>query len=287
MEIKKVEYASYKECYEVTIGDKTLVITTLFGPRILHFGFTGKENILYINMNEDLSKQDEFIFYGGHRLWISPERIQTEHPDNHPCSVIEGKGELTVTSRDPVLNFDKSITIIDRQGRVVIRHRVTNHDGHLYDGALWAITCVVPQGTAFLPWRSKGDWKTNKIVYWQQWLDHATNIGSEQYSKTPDLFLIKPNGEKGKVGTSGDEGFIGITHNNYTFIKKFDRLPLTCYPDDNCAIQSFQCSDFVELETLGPLLTFTPGLTFEHTEEWILTGKGVDPGNADEIRKLL
>jgi hypothetical protein len=287
MEIRIVEYESYKDCYELILGDKKMVITTRFGPRILHFGFLNKRNILYVSKNEDLSKKDEFIFYGGHRLWIAPERIYTYHPDNHPCTVDKEEEKLMVTSHDPVLHINKSITIMEKENRIFVRHGIINVSDYLFDGALWAITCVIPEGTAFLPWCSHGNWKMNKIIYWQSWIGHSTNMDSEQYKKTNDLFLITPNGEEGKVGTTGDEGFIGVTHKEYTFIKKFDQIPLPCYPDDNCAVQSYQCRDFVELETLSPIVPFPPGISREHTEEWILTQREVNPEKGEEVRALL
>lgn len=286
MQIRQTIFENHASCYELTLNNQRMVVTAGFGPRILHLDIDNGRNILFVDHERKLHRQDWFI-YGGHRFWVSPETEATYNPDNAPCQVNQGNDIFTVTQYDVLSKLEKSITISARNDRFHVTHTLVNRGDLLYTGALWALTCVLPEGTVFFPWGSVGDWDIKKIQYWQKWPGQISDIGSSQYVQGKDLFLIRPTGEKGKVGTGGYEGFIGVTNQNYTFIKKYARDPAGNYPDDNCAIECYTCQDFIELETLSPLYTLQPNVPYRHNEEWILCNKAVDPANGKEVRKLL
>lgn len=286
MKIKKVEFSGIPNCYELSIGKQKLVVTTDFGPRVLYLSIGDSGNILFFDKDKKLKYKDWYV-YGGHRLWTSPETAATYDPDNDPCQVEEKGGKLSVSHFDKKLEFSRTMIFSEQNDRFCVEHVITNKSEVLFPGAIWALTCVLPQGITFFPWGTPDEWKVKKAVYWQKWMTHGSNLASKQWIQGPDLFMIKPTGEEGKVGTAGWEGFIGVTAKGYTFIKKFDRLPTNDYPDDNCAIQCYTCDKFIELETLSPNTVFRPNVPVRHKEEWILSAKEVNPENGAEVRKLL
>ncbi len=286
MKIKKIAFFRIPNCYELSIGKQKLVVTTEFGPRILHLSIGKSGNILFVDEKRECKYKDWFL-YGGHRLWTSPETGATYNPDNERCLIAEKEGALSVTHFDRKLEFSRTMNFSEQNGRFCVEHVIENKSEVLFPGAIWALTCVVPKGIAFFPWGTPDEWKIKKAVYWQKWMTHGSDPASKQWVQGPDLFMVKPTGEEGKVGTAGWEGFIGITNSNYTFIKKFDRLPTNDYPDDNCAIQCYTCNKFIELETLSPNTVFRPNVPVRHKEEWILVDKQTNPENGAEIRRLL
>jgi hypothetical protein len=240
MDIKKAAFWGYPNSYECHIGDKKLVIMTDFGPRILHLSIGDRGNMLFLDEGTPL-KKDAWNCYGGSRLWIAPETIQTYSPDNEKCEVNLEKDRITVSSEDKALKLRRSMTVFESHGHFAVEIKVVNTGDSLYSGALWSLTCMDPAGTAFFPWGTGTDsWNTKKIIYWQKWIDHSSQLGSKQYTQGNDLFIIRPTGEEGKVGTSGHEGFIGFTSKKGTFIKKINRLATNDYPDDNCAIECYK-----------------------------------------------
>lgn len=42
--VKKAEYKGWKNCIEISNGIIDMIVTTDVGPRIIRFGFVGKEN---------------------------------------------------------------------------------------------------------------------------------------------------------------------------------------------------------------------------------------------------
>jgi hypothetical protein len=286
MQIEKVEVSDNRNCYECRLGEKRLVITADFGPRIIRLSAGGGPNVLFVDEGKRMGR-DDWLLYGGHRLWIGPETAGTYAPDNDPCRVESDGHGIIVTARDEALGLEKSITVCERGDDFLVTHTVVNRSDTLVVGAVWALTCITPKSTAFFPWGTGGDWDLKKIVYWKKWMNHATDVRGSQYVPTDDLFLIRPDGSEGKVGTSGHEGFIGATGDGFCFVKRFDRRPGAPYPDEDCAVQCYTCADFVELETLSPLTTFFPNAPVVHEEEWIIRDRAVDPQDGRAVRSLV
>ncbi len=287
MNIKEIDYSSFGKCIEIKMGNKTMVVSKEFGPRILHFSINDNDNILFTDDEKSITNNKGWYMYGGHRLWLAPEGSNTYNPDNQECKIEQNENEITFSGYDPRLKLELKLTIYTKNNKIFVKNSLLNTGNSLDHGGIWAITCVKPEGIVFIPWSSQSNFKLNKIIYWQEWMGNITNITSKQYIPTKDLFLIEPTGEIGKVGTAGHEGFIGITNDNYTFIKKFKRELSNNYPDDNCAIECYLCDRFIELETLGPNTVFMPDIPVEHIEEWILIEKKIDPYNGNEIRKIV
>ncbi len=282
MQIEKMEFSGTRNCYECRIGDKRLIITADFGPRILSLSVGGSPNVLFVDGQRRMGN-GKWLLYGGHRLWIAPETAWTYAPDNDPCRVDQSAERITVAAMDGTLGLEKSITVSERGGDFIITHTVVNRSDTLVNGAIWALTCVTPRATVFFPWGTGGDWDLKKIVYWKRWMNHATDPKGSQYIPTDDLFLVRPDGSEGKVGTSGTGGFIGATGDGFSFVKRFVRLA-AAYPDEDCAVQCYTCADFVELETLSPLGTFFPNAPVVHEEEWDIRDGAVDPRDGQAVR---
>ena len=63
-------------------------------------------------------------------------------------------------------------------------------------------------------------------------------------------------------------------------MKKTDVEKDAKYPDFGCNFEVFTNPDFLELETLGPLVELQPGEMVEHVEHWWLFGHV--PGGENE-----
>lgn len=96
MDLKEIDFENYGKCVQLSNGVIDLVVTIDCGPRVVRFGFIGNENILYNDLDRKFKVQNEFMddyysegaacyFYGGHRLWLAPERMPESYfPDNDP-----------------------------------------------------------------------------------------------------------------------------------------------------------------------------------------------------------
>lgn len=286
MNIEKTTFGDW-EAYRLTVGDAEMVVVTGVGPRIMSLRAGAGDNILFVD-DTDIARGDWRI-YGGHRLWVSPENEDCYAPDNEPCEVSAGDGVLTATAPVPALTgLKKEITISSRGDRFVVSHAVTNTAEMLYCGAIWALTCVAPRGVVVLPWGTGGEWDQKKVIFWSKWGGtHTSDVETNQWRPGNDLFRVHPTGEEGKMGTNPAEAWMALCRYDATFIKQYEHDAWLTYPDDNCSAEIYTCEHFVEMESLGPVMTLAPGEKMTHEEVWTITGETVNPGDGEGLRALL
>ena len=62
--------------------------------------------------------------------------------------------------------------------------------------------------------------------------------------------------------------------NGELFLKQYRPDPSKTYPDFGCSFETFTNSEFLEIETLGPMTKIQPSESVTHVETWSLH-KGV------------
>jgi len=64
-------------------------------------------------------------------------------------------------------------------------------------------------------------------------------------------------------------------------------VPHAQYPDFGCNFELFTNAEFLELETLGPVVTLQPGQATHHTEHWWLFDGVPSIDTEDDIRSAI
>ena len=290
LQIEQTEFRGWGEAYRLRLEEAELVVVTEVGPRVISLSVGGGPNLLFVDEDTVGRGQGDadWHIYGGHRLWVAPETAHTYAPDNARCQVELSNDGLTVTAPlTPQTGLQKRVTFTARDGRFVVDHSVRNTSDVLYTGAVWALTCVRPEGVVVFPWGRGGTWDLKKIVYWNRWMDHGSDVNSPQWRPGPDLFSVVPTGEEGKVGTNSPEGWVALCRKDATFLKSRAWVSGASYPDDDCSLQVYTCGQFIELETLSPSSVFYPGAEVLHREFWTVTAEAVDPADGAALRRLL
>lgn len=290
MDIERTAFGRWSEAYRLTVGDAQMIVVTEIGPRILSLTVGGSPNLLFVDEDLSLSRpkgDSAWYIYGGHRIWVAPESEASYAPDNSPCAVVvSDSGMEAVAPADPESQLQKRLAIGEQDGRFVVSSGLLNRGDALYLGAPWAITCVVPTGVVAFPWGSGGVWDLKRITYWNQWMDHSSDVTSPQWDPGPDLFRVTPTGEEGKVGTNSPEGWVAWCRDDATFVKSREWAAAD-YPDDGCSLEVYTCEQFVELETLGSLRYLHPGAEMVQEEVWTVSAESVDPRDGEALRRLV
>ena len=97
--MKTENYKNYGNCAVLERGGVKVMVTLDIGPRIIWFG-TEDLNFMNEDLERNVSKGGEFFdehygkgttwyLYGGHRVWKSPEDLETYTPDNVPVEAEE------------------------------------------------------------------------------------------------------------------------------------------------------------------------------------------------------
>ena len=72
--LEKISYGGWENCLKLSGDSIELVITLDVGPRVIRLGTPGGQN-LFKEFEDQMGKTSgtEWMSFGGHRLWHSPE----------------------------------------------------------------------------------------------------------------------------------------------------------------------------------------------------------------------
>jgi hypothetical protein len=276
--IEKIDYKGWRNCYRVSNGDIELVITGDVGPRIIRVGFAGGQN-LFKEFPEQLGKSGEhdYQFRGGHRVWVAPERLATSWATDNVAVQIEIKGDVIEATEpvEPATGLQKRFVIrmAESGGKVEVQHRIKNTNPWAIEFAPWTLTMMAPGGTGITGFPPRGKhpevlMPTNPLVMWAY-----TDLSDPRWRITKKYLTLRQdakNGSPQKIGLFNPHTWEAYLLGSELFLKQTTADPARTYPDFGCSLETFTNTDFLEMETLGPLQTVAPGASAEHTERWSL-----------------
>lgn len=255
---------------------KMIVIADV-GPRIMHVSVEGSPNLMY-EEPENLGKTggDEFRMYGGHRFWIAPENERTTLPDNHSAYVDQHEDGITVSTQVGDLRKHIRISLASDVAAAYVTHTVTNVGSHPTKLAPWALTVFRAGGEAALPLPPPAPWGPKHLLpeasltLWSY-----TDLGARCWRIVPGFVRLEQRsvGSSGfgmqKIGIRNRRGWAAYRVDDVVFRKTAEWSEAT-YPDFGCNLEVFANSEFLELETLGPLEILAPSQSCSLVEHWRL-----------------
>lgn len=261
-------------------GDTRLIVSTDFGPRILHYSLDGGENIL--GWHPDLKVETALGTwkpYGGHRLWLAPECMPLSYVPDDDAVEYEIDGERSVRlfqKNDPNSKTQRSMTVslAAAGSKVFIGHSITNTGETEIELATWAITIMAPGGTVIVPNEPLASYDADS-------LRPVRTISLWPYTDLSDPRLMFETGSIRlrvdasvctplKFGVLNKQGWAAYVWKNVRFLKTFKFLDGPKYPDMNSNNEIYTDGSFIEIETLSPLTNLLPGETVGHSEQWEL-----------------
>ena len=284
--LERFSYRGWNNTYRLSNGTVELVVTADVGPRILFYGFCGGENRLH-EVAEDAGKAggSEFRLYGGHRLWVSPEIARTYYPDNAPVAVSQHGNAVRFSAPregvSPGTNLQKELEIVlaETGSEVRITHRIRNDDAQPTTLAPWSPTMMRPGGRAILPLSPRFAMDQDhylSVGVFGMWsfTDFADTRWVLGTSYIQLKHLANPQGrfKEQMGGIYNAAGWGAYFNQGHLFVKRSAVLSDVRYPDFGCNFEVFTNPDFLELETLGPVVELQPRQSVEHVERWWLFG---------------
>ncbi|HEX2986365.1 MAG TPA: hypothetical protein VHO71_06080 [Caproiciproducens sp.] len=283
VEVKEIHFENFGRCVQISNGLIDVVVTIDLGPRIIRLGFLNEPNVLfndlerkYVNRSEKLSerygKDAVFYSYGGHRVWLSPERMpETYYPDNEPViyGILPGGVSFTPGKQkrnEMQLGFE--VMLGDGASDIMVVHTAKNCSKEKQTCALWALTMANGGGIEIIPQNresSDNHLLPNRIL--AAW--PYTNLHDERISVTNKFITITHNPERDdplKLGTNNVLGWAAYCNGGYTLVKRFIHNSQASYPDFGCSYETYLNQDYVVMETLSPLYIIEPGEGIRHVE---------------------
>ncbi|MCP4968020.1 MAG: hypothetical protein GY926_22650 [bacterium] len=253
-----------------------LEAATNYGPRITAFSLRNGGDNIFAELGDlsiDLPDGRTYRLRGGHRLWAAPEvPAITYEPDNDPPVLEETSTGVHLTQPAPQhVAVEKSITVALVEHRAIVSHTMTNRGGKPLRLAPWAITQLAVGGTGIVPLRHQpadpnGHQPNANITLWPY-----TGSADSGFALQDRLLLVDANRTSPtKVGTSLDRGWLAYVRNGLVFVKRSQLIAGGRYLDLGASAQCYCNQHFIELETLGELVTLEQDESVSHNEIWEL-----------------
>jgi hypothetical protein len=281
-------------CLAVDRGGPRIVITTDVGPRILSVVLpdgTGEGLLASLpDLHIDRVGWPRFQLHGGHRLWAGPELPETTYlPDNGPIAVERLVDGVSCSYLELVTGLRRTVRVTPGDDSVVVDHTLANEGASTWEVAPWAITMCTPGGEAWVP-RSLGALDPDgvlpngSLVTWPY-----TRLADDRLVLDDPVVRLRSIAGAPtpcKIGLSGRAGWIAYRLGGTVLVKRVTYIDDATYPDMGASLQCYSGGDFLEIETLGPLVTLDPGSSIDHRETWSLDP--VDPAlDTDEALRML
>ena len=270
----KAKYKNFGECIFIDNGIIKAGAMLESGPRIIYFGLTDGENMLFEdidrNFSESCGEYGTWYTYGGHRLWCAPEKKpETYFPDNFSVLYDFSDGILTLTAKDTV--FGKRFSLIlemTAENTLSIENRILNVSDFPSFFAPWSITAMAEGGREIIPLSSDdcGFLPNRTMALWSY-----SSLHDERFSLTDSYaeLIHKPEcSEAFKAGFNVIGGYAGYINGEGLFLLGFSEYENITYPDFCCNYETYVNRHFLECEILGELREYKPGEYASIKETW-------------------
>ncbi|MBG0783753.1 MAG: hypothetical protein H0S79_01490 [Anaerolineaceae bacterium] len=292
--MEKISYGGWDNCYRLANDQVELVVTADVGPRIIRFGFIGRENMFgEIEGQVGKTKADNWMIFGGHRLWHSPEAARTYYPDLEPVLVQEIENGMMVTQKpEPTTGIQKQmeITMKPDKPEVKVKHTLINHNVWPIEAAPWGLSVMDLNGTAIVPFPPRGKHPesmtpTSVLSIWPY-----TDLSDPRWGLGFRFVLLKQDPENTvpqKIGIFNSEGWAAYANHNALFVKQTPLQYDGIYPDLGVNFELFTNEMILEVESLGPLELIPPKGKVDHFEYWTLYDNVPQPKNDEDVEKFI
>jgi hypothetical protein len=295
VKVDRVACPGQGQCVRLANGEVEVLVATDIGPRIVRYGFAGGDNLLGW-VPDDSVKTELGVWkpWGGHRLWIAPEHMPRSYsPDNDPVDVQVAGRTVTLTQQvEPKTGIQKilTVTLAERGTGVTVGHRLVNRGLWDIEVSPWALTIMNTGGTVILPQEPYASHDDALLPVRAMTLWAYTDLADPRWQIGPKFLRLRTDAARAgsqKVGIANRQGWAAYHRNDLLFVKRYDWQDTARYPDFGVNTETYTAGAFIELETLGPLVTLAPGAAATHEERWSLFRAVEQPASDDALATVL
>ncbi|MEG1529554.1 MAG: hypothetical protein RR405_04285 [Clostridia bacterium] len=273
-------YKNYGKCARFESNGIIALVTLDIGPRIIYFG-TEDLNFLNEDLDRNVSKGGEYFdknfkagekwyLYGGHRVWKSPEDLESYTTDNYAVEyTLRERGGSFTTRIAKKLDYTLDIEM-NENGELTIKNIITNKDDTARTLSVWALTVAAKGGMLIVPLNDAHDDlnPSQNLVQWPY-----NELDDERITLTHSHLTVrqteKPNALK--LGIFSEKNVAYYVLKNKAL--KFEFTPQTGeYGDFCCNFETYTNCHILEVEGLSAKKTISKGESAMLEEKWSIIG---------------
>lgn len=293
--VDRVPCPAAGQCVRLSNGSVEVLLATTIGPRIVRYAFIGGDNLLgWVPDTSVKTDLGEWKPWGGHRLWSAPEHMPRSYsPDNDPVDVQVSGATVTLTQAvEPRTGIQKvvTVTLADTGTAVTVGHRLVNRNLWDIQVSPWALTIMNTGGTIILPQEPYASHDDALLPVRAMTLWAYTDLSDPRWQVGPKFLRLRTDAARAgsqKVGIANRQGWAAYHRNGQLFVKRYDWQDSAVYPDFGVNTEAYTAGAFVELETLGALVSLAPGAAATHEERWSLFRDVAQPASDDALQEVL
>jgi hypothetical protein len=277
--IQKIQYNGWNNCWRMSNGVVDLVVVPQIG-RIMRYGMINKRNILWEAKEEEgktnpPQTSKSWVNFGGDKLWVAPQSIWGWPPDpwldsgSMTVKILPGHRLLLTGQESPIthVRFSREIILAPKGTDVTFVNRMKNIGKQHVKWGIWQITQVNGDGETTLYIDKHSRFKGS--VY--KFKNMAPDSAHLKISHGMAFFRLHP-GKNQKIGSDSTKGLIIGRWPDYTFTIFSAYHHGLIYPDMGCGqeIYSSDTLNYVEMESLSPIYSLSPGKQARFVTRWTL-----------------
>jgi hypothetical protein len=263
------------------------------GPRIVRLSLGDSDRNLLAELPDvgwDTT-EGRYNVRGGHRLWHAPEsfpRTYLPYDDGVLIEPFENRLRLTRPADRSGIRTSMLIELDPERPALTVTHTLTNAGLWPVELAPWAITMLPLGGVAVAPTDAAPGPNVllpdRHLVAWPytRWRDPRLTIDDNHVMMRGES-LLPPC----KIGLLSHAGWLAYLRDGVLFVKRFTPQPGATHADRNCNLEIFCNDQFLELESLGPLVLLAPGDHTTHVERWQCYADVPDDSTPEAIAALV
>lgn len=302
--LSRVSHLGWGDTLRLDNGLVQAFVVTQVGPRIVDFRTAAGDNVFHLRPGEaGGSGEKQWVFRGGWRLWVAPERRETTYaPDNEGCTVEVSEGPSVRVTGPPqpgaAIRKQIEVALVAGEPRLRLTSRIRNVGDRERTYAAWSLSVMRPGGRAFVP-SDVGPLDAfdavRRLLLWSY-----AGMDDPRYAFGDRLIQIDqarvpappaaPPGrrdDESKIGVDSAQGWAAYLRGETLYLKRFAHDPAGAYPDGGATIEVYSSHEFLEVENLGPLTTIAPGEEIVLSEDWwLFSGVSVRRGEKEALEDL-
>ncbi len=295
VKVERVTYLNQPNCIRLSNGTVEVIVTTAVGPRVIRYSFLDGDNLLAELPGDSVKTAlGEWKPWGGHRLWTAPEHMPRSYsPDNSPVeATVSGTSVRLVQPVEPQTGIEKvlTVTLADSGSGVTIGHTLTNRGLWAVQVAPWALTIMNTGGTVIIPQEPYASHDDALLPVRAMTLWAYTDLSDPRWRIGPKFLRLSTDAARSgsqKVGVSNRRGWAAYARQGTLFVKRYDWDEKATYPDFGVNTETYTAGSFIELETLGALVSLDPGASARHEERWSLYRDVAATGDDEALERAL
>lgn len=278
--IKEIQDKIWGKCLRIENGIVIIDVTLEFGPRIIKYSLVDGKNVFCEDKKkwiafktpkfDKLKKDEKWVFYGGHRLWLGPQKDpNTYYPDNSPVNyTIDCNKVIFFQEREEWTGIRKEIKIElnEENSKVIVTHRIFNEGAWDIECYPWAITAMTGGGECIIPQSKEdtGELENRIIKLWKySKINDPRLVLGDKYIRVKQVMRYR---EDLKIGTNNSEGWAAYLIDNNIFVKYFSGK---C-ANNSTNFEVYVNGGYLEIESFSELSKIKHENYAEHKEVWKL-----------------